>query len=946
MTTPLELKRLKLPAGFEPDLDGDPGYCYTHCYSSLDKRKKMAYIIGLNPLWSTVCDKGGFDNVRVIYRTNPDGSYHIAKTTGAGFMPWLLPIPPKSTVGMRKTTWLDWTLIMSCFVAVLGLPSLMIVVPALCVDYEMERTYVKAKRLKFTSNTKSGLFGLLISLMIFLPTIKAVSLNEPIGQTVNVTNLVTNEDTNVVVDSVPINDGDNGLDIEISDVYDLDDMEDPIEVNTESVEEHVSQDIESNRGDIDYSLNGYEYLKFFTESSHIEVALTLGRSPTVSEVMSIDPDKRDNHKMIVSKVPSERKYCAAYLDKTGSDPDFWLGPKSTLKRDYVFDCDNNEFVKSLHESFVTNEAPIGFEGIYHEYLKGLGFNKMNLCMEDARLRSQFLKMKIPNDHKVSFLQVYCPGAKLPKNLLPNTLTTTSKYLTLFKTENHNSVYPVLKESPTIRELKKFGADSFVSQLVTIRRNGVKNSYCPYFTTIGDTPHNYIHSLTEDDFVMKCDENDFYQSIIDVEMGRREAPLGIRKSLHEDILVSLDPDKTSVMCITDDEAREELFDIGLSDYHLGLYADFICPGVTNDDFWSQKIRLMNMRARAKRVKAEKDKSPGDMINDLMRTTTEVVMDNIKDGLGLLKTVHDRVKDDTSEALSFTDTVHNGLKRSLRGLTENVNDARTQLEKGFSEAVKTVGTVTTELGSIVKEAVENSTHLPRATINKANNVATTVTDETINTVEDVVSASYSGIKDFTGGLRDSLPSATTMGSDLGNAVTWSYDTSKEALKNTGKVVNSVMKKAPDSDEVMGKVYDKLNTSVESVVDWTTERSKEIGGLISKDGLTNAAKSIPDFTEGVGKAAAGPVKGAYKSLSDGVKESVPEVESLSNYTTLLRKIRVGLFGEWPDSELKIDLKGNTLISLFNNWMGKEHSVHDVIMSTGIISILTSIIVIGLFK
>jgi hypothetical protein len=142
MNIAIELKRLELPIGFNPDLTNDPGYCYTACYSGEDKRLKMAYLIGRYPSWGKVLAKGGLDNQIVSVNRNSDGTYHISASTGCGYVPKTLSIPRDAVVGSISVTMRDRALLALTMSLIFGLHSIYWFVPFLFCDYILECWYL------------------------------------------------------------------------------------------------------------------------------------------------------------------------------------------------------------------------------------------------------------------------------------------------------------------------------------------------------------------------------------------------------------------------------------------------------------------------------------------------------------------------------------------------------------------------------------------------------------------------------------------------------------------------------------------------------------------------------------------------------------------------------------------------------------------------------------
>jgi len=152
MNLNIELKRMVVPSDFTPDIVNDPGYCYTACYYGIEKKIKMAYLIGRYPTWGKIVAKGGLDTKIVYASQNPDGTYHIAESTGCGYVPQDLDIPRNAIVGSSSVTWRDRVLVMMMLVLVFGFSSIHWATMFLVVDYAAEVVYLSHDQLvtKFT----------------------------------------------------------------------------------------------------------------------------------------------------------------------------------------------------------------------------------------------------------------------------------------------------------------------------------------------------------------------------------------------------------------------------------------------------------------------------------------------------------------------------------------------------------------------------------------------------------------------------------------------------------------------------------------------------------------------------------------------------------------------------------------------------------------------------
>lgn len=130
----------------------DPGMCYIDAYVGVEKKQKMAYLIGPHPNWGSVLDAGNLDNVPMRAVKNRDGTWHVFKAYGTGVSPWKLPLPRDAIVGGPRTTTQKLGFVGLVLTLLFGVRKIPWILAFLMFDQMTEHAFV-------TNNGVVGIYG-------------------------------------------------------------------------------------------------------------------------------------------------------------------------------------------------------------------------------------------------------------------------------------------------------------------------------------------------------------------------------------------------------------------------------------------------------------------------------------------------------------------------------------------------------------------------------------------------------------------------------------------------------------------------------------------------------------------------------------------------------------------------------------------------------------------
>merc|ERR1712194_19935 len=131
-----------------------------------------------------------------------------------------------------------------------------------------------------------------------------------------------------------------------------------------------------------------------------------------------------------------------------------------------------------------------------------------------------------------------------------------------------------------------------------------------------------------------------------------------------------------------------------------------------------------------------------------------------------------------------------------------------------------------------------------------------------------------------------------------------------------ITDIIDNSPETSDVAISLHDSARVLYDGTTNWVGDRVKEVGDTLTKEGIVNVVKEIPNVAFEAGRSVVSPATGAYIKVVEDVKSTLPDASEVEDYIPgpeMVEGYRQAVLGDWTNTGFRLpDLKDSNFLSV----------------------------------